>query len=84
MVPVYGKSMPQADFLGTIDKMIKTQFTFMASGICWILDEIVGLDVKFANFSLISGSSSIHTPPDLKTSRLLLNIRNHQDYKCFL
>ena len=32
MVPVYGKSLPQDDFLSMVDKMVNTLFTFTASG----------------------------------------------------
>ena len=84
MVPVYGKNLSQADFLTMVDKMVNTLFTFTASGSGWILDKILELDVNFATFNPIRGSSYLPTPPELDASRLLLNIRNRQDHNCFL
>ena len=59
-------------------------FTFTASGSGWMLDKILGLDVNFALFNPIRGSSYLPTPPELDASCLLLNIRNRQDINCFL
>ena len=56
----------------------------MVPGIGWIMDRIVELEVKFATFNPIRGSSYLPTPPELDESRLLLNIRNRQDHNCFL
>ena len=84
MVPVFGTSLPQADFLAAVDKLLNTLFTFTASGSGWILDKIVELEVKFATFNPIRGSSYLPTPPELNASHLLLNIRNRQDHNCFL
>ena len=53
MVPVYGNTLPQDDFLAAVDKMINTLFTFTASGSGWILDKITELDIKFATFNPI-------------------------------
>ena len=61
MVPVYGNSLPHADFLSAVDKMFNTLFTFTASGSGWIVDEIVDLDVISTQF--------VHLPISL----LLLN-----------
>ena len=82
MVPVYGTSLPQDDFLSAVDQLLNTLFTFTASGSGWILEKIVDLDVKFATFSPIRGSSYLPTPPELDASHLLLNIRNRQDHNC--
>ena len=84
MVPVYGNTLPQDDFLAAVDKMINTVFTFTASGSGWILDKITELDIKFATFNPIRGSSYLPTPPELEAPHLLLNIRNRQDHNCFL
>ena len=84
MVPVYGNNLSQADFLTMVDKMVNTLFTFTASGSGWILDKILELDVNFAAFNPIRGSSYLPTPPELDASHLLLNIRNRQDHNCFL
>ena len=84
MTPVYGTSLPQPDFLNAVDKMTNTLFTFTASGSGWIMDRIVELEVRFATFNPIRGSSYLPTPPELDASRLLLNIRNRQDHNCFL
>ena len=84
MVDVCGNTMSQANFLTMVDKMVNTLFTFTASGSGWILDKILELDVNFATFNPISGSSYLPTPPELDASRLLLNIRNRQDHNCFL
>ena len=84
MTPVYSTSVPQPDFLNAVDKMTNTLFTFTASGSGWIMDRIVELEVKFATFNPIRGSSYLPTPPELDASRLLLIIRNRQDHNCFL
>ena len=64
--------------------MVNTLFTFTASGSGCILDKILELDVNFATFNPIRGSSYLPTPPELDASRLLLNIRKRQDHNCFL
>ena len=84
MMPVYGTSLPQDDFLSAVDQLLNTLFTFTASGSGWILEKIVNLDVKFATFNPIRGFSYLPTPPELDASHLLLNIRNRQDHNCFL
>ena len=84
MQPVYGMSTEQDIFLGMVDKMVNTLFTFAASGSGWIQDKVTNLEVKFAAFNPIRGSSYIPSPPKLDASRLLLNIRNRQDHNCFL
>ena len=84
MVPVYGNTLPQNNFLTAVDKMINTLFTFTASGSGWILDTIIELDIKIATFDPIRGSSYIPTPPQLEAPHLLLNIRNRQEHNCFL
>ena len=84
MVPVYGNSISQADVLGAVDKMFNTLFTFTASGSGWISEKCVELDVDFAIFNRICGPSNLATPTELDASRILLNIRNHQDHICFL
>ena len=84
MHPVYGMSTGQDIFFDMVDKMMNTLFTFTASGSGWILDKITNLEVKFAAFNPIRGSSYIPSPPQLDASHLLLNIRNRQDHNCFL
>ena len=84
MVLVYGSSLPQAGFLAAVDKLLNTLFTFTASGSGWNLDKGVDLEVKFATFNPIRGSSYLSIPPELDASHLLLNIRNRQDHNCFL
>ena len=64
--------------------MINTLFTFTASGSGWVVDKIVELDIAFAAFCPIRGSSYLPSPHELDASRLLLNIRNRQDHNCFL
>ena len=58
MVPVYGTSLPQADFLAAVDKLLNTLFTFTASGSGWILDKIVDLEVKHGPLLYNSGCDS--------------------------
>ena len=84
MVPMYGNSLPQADFLGAVDKMFNTLSAFTTSESGWHLEEILELDIKLAFFNPIRASSYLLTPPELDTSRLLINIRNPQDQNCFL
>ena len=48
------------------------------------MDKIIELDIKFATFNPIRGSSYLPTPPELEAPHLLLNIRNRQDHNCFL
>ena len=83
MVPVYATSLPHADVLVALDKLLNTLFTFTASGSGWILDQIVDLDVKIATFNPIRGSSYLLTPPELDASHVLIKMRNRQDHNCF-
>ena len=41
MVPVYGTSLPQDDFLSAVDKLLNTLLTFTASGSYWILEKLL-------------------------------------------
>ena len=84
MVPVYGTSLPQDDFLSAVDKLLNTLFTFTSSGSGWNLEKIFDQDVKFAPFNPIRGSSFLPAPPEVDASRLLLNIKNRQDHNRFL
>ena len=84
MLPIFGTSIPQDMYLAMVDKMINTLFTFTASGSGWVIDKIVQLDINFAAFNPIRGSSYLPSPPELDASHLLINIRNRQDHNCFL
>ena len=60
---VRGTNLSQSVFLAVVVEMLNTFFTFTASGSGWLLDRIVEIDVKFATFSPIRGSSFLLTPP---------------------
>ena len=84
MVIVYKEGLSIDEFLNMADTMFATLVTFTASGSGWIINEIVQLDVKFALFNPINGSTYIALPGALQGSKALLNIRNHNDDNCFL
>ena len=57
--------------------------TFAAFGSGWVVEKIIKLDVKFARYRPIRGSSYLALPHKLGNCRGLLNIRNHDDANCF-
>ena len=82
--PVYKEGLKDEDYLGMLEKMLATLYTFTASGSGWIVVKIVQLEIRIALFTPMTGSSYIALPNQLQNSCSLLNIRNHEDLKCFL
>ena len=82
--PVYKEGLKDEDYLEMLEKMLATLYTFTASGSGWIVVKIIQLEIRMALFTPMTGSSYIALPNQLQNSCSLLNIRNHEDHKCFL
>ena len=52
--------------------MLTVLFVFASDGSGWILHKILWVDLKFAEFSLIRGSSFIELPLCLRYQRLFI------------
>ena len=82
MTPVHHR-LSNETFFHMMEKMLTVLFVFASNGSGWILQKILWVDIKFAKFSPIPGSSFIELPLCLRNQRYLLNIRNHDDFECF-
>ena len=66
-----------------LEKMMSVLASFSSLGSGWTLENVLKVDVKFARFRLIHGSSYIALPSKIANCRRLLNVRNHEDRNCF-
>ena len=82
MTPVHHR-LSNETFFHMMEKMLTVLFVLASNGSGWILQKILWVDLKFAKFSPICGSSFIELPLCLRNQRYLLNIRNHDDFECF-
>ena len=62
-----------------IDENIKT---FQQGGSDWVFVSINQLEIHFANWKPLSGSSYIPLPPKIKNKRAVINMKN-EDNQCF-
>ena len=75
-----------------IDRSIENNFAEMASnveaferrGSGWVIRSVGYLDVHFARYQPLKGSSWIQLPTCLAKSKAIINPQNHNDDKCFL
>ena len=83
MTRLYANSLTIAADWGMVKKMMSVMTTFESMGSGWVLEKVLIVDVKFARFRPIRGSSNIALPTKIVNCRGLLNIRNHEDQHCF-
>ena len=56
---------------------------YMSRGSCWILHELLRLDVHIYEYIPLRGSTYITLPKDLKAKQAVINIENNEK-KCFI
>ena len=83
MTPVYANGLKIAAYWGMVEKMMSVLTTFASMGSGWVLEKVLKVDVKFARFRRIRGSSYIALPTKTANCRGLLNIANNDDRHCF-
>ena len=83
MTPVLNDGMSDETYWTMVDKILTVLATFASSGSGWILEKVIRLDVKFAHYRPVNGSSYLPLPVKIANCRGLLNIRNHNDQNCF-
>ena len=84
MTPVYSQGLSSETFWTMVEKMMIVLTTFASNGSGWVLEIVIKVNVNFARYRHITGSSFLALPLKLKNCRGLLNIRNHEDANCFL
>ena len=57
---------------------------FMGQGSGWVLDRITAIKISFAEFKLLRGSRYIPTSKHLANNKVIINVKNTKDNKCFL
>ena len=83
MTPIYVEGLTNELYWSMVEKMMAVLSTFASSGSVWVVEKILKLDIKFARYRPIRGSSYLALPHELANCRGLLNIRNHEDANCF-
>ena len=83
LTPVYANGLTIAAYWGMVEKMMSVLTTFASMGSGWVLEKVLKVDVKLPRFRPIRRSSFIALPTKIANCRCLLNIRNHDDQKCF-
>ena len=61
MTPVHHR-LSNETFFHMVEKMLTVLFVFASNGNGWILQKILWVDLKFAKFSPIRGSSFLRCP----------------------
>ncbi|XP_075250893.1 uncharacterized protein LOC142343091 [Convolutriloba macropyga] len=83
MTPVYANGLSDEAYWQMVEKMMSVLTTFNSLRSGWTLEKVLKVDVKFARFRPILGSSYIALPSKIANCRGLLNVRNHEDRDCF-
>ena len=83
MTPVYNKRLSSDTFWTMIKRMMIVVTTFASNGSGWVFEKTIKIIVNFARHRHITGSSYIALPQKLQNCPGLVNIRNHEDAKCF-
>lgn len=66
-----------------IDVMMTKVDELQESGSGWTLHEITSLNVNYNKFVRFRGSSYLELPPEIKSKRAVINIKNY-DHHCFM
>ena len=83
MTPVYANGLSDEAYWQMVENMMSVLTTFNSLGSGWTLEKVLKVDVKFASFRPILGSSYIAFPSKIANCRGFLNVRNHEDQDCF-
>ena len=65
------------------EMMMSVLTTLSSLGSGWTLEKVLKVDVEFARFRPIHGSSYIALPSKIVNCKGLLNFRNNEDRDCF-
>ena len=83
MTPLLNDGMSDDTYWTMLVKFLIVLAKFASSGSGRILGKIIKLDVKFARYRPVNGSSYLPLPVKIANCRGLLNIRNHYDQNFF-
>ncbi len=81
---IYQEGLTEETFMNMIETMVTTIATYCSAGSGWMLMKINYVDLKFAKFTPLTGSSYLPTPEFLGSARSLINVENTADSDCFI
>ena len=88
LTPVFYNGLDIETYYSMMDQIASNLIVFSSQGSGWVVDQIDKLTIRTCKFSPIRASSYLPLPEELRGRRgensMLLNIRNHDDEKCFL
>ena len=80
------KNLPETDENKLLDKMIariaEVLANFQQSGSNWVFQRIIRLEIHFANWQPLGGSTFIPLPAKIKNKKAVINPKN-EDNQCF-
>lgn len=81
---VFFDGLSNQQFLAMVEQMLSRVNCWASYGSGWVVKSIEMIEVKLSKFAPIKASSYIGLPASLSdASSTLLNIRNHNDQRCF-
>ena len=83
MQVILGTELSEDQYFDAIEHILNVVGMYASSGSGWIVERIEKLELRFARFNPIRGSSFLKLPSALNALRCLLNIRNYDDANCF-
>ena len=83
LTPIYVEGLTDELYWSMVEKRMAVSSTFASLGSGWVFEKIIKLDIKFARYRPIRGSSHLSLPHKLANGCGLHNIRNHDDANCF-
>ena len=81
---VYTDGLSDEQFFESVQHIVNVVSMYATIGTGWIIEKVEKLEIRFAKFNPIRGSTYIALPIELSALKCLLNIRNFNDPNCFL
>ena len=81
---VYTDALSEEQFFESVQHIVNVVSMYATSGSGWIIEKVEKLEIRFAKFNPIRGSTYIALPTELSALKCLINIRNFNDPNCFL
>ena len=81
---VYADGLSEEQFFESVQHIVNVVSMYASSGSGWINEKVEKLEIGFAKFNPIGGSTYIALPTELSAFKCLLNIRKFNDPNCFL
>ena len=81
---VYTDALSEEQFFESVQHIVNVVSMYATSGSGWIFEKVEKLEIRFAKFNPIRGSTYIALPTELSALKCLVNIRNFNDPNCFL